>query len=358
MEEFTKDVGELQRFLAPAAVIVGSFLIGWILQYLVGRKLIKAVTRSKWQGDDIIVKALKGKIVFWALLIGCYSALPMLDLPESYNDLAQKTLLVLTILSITFAVSSIAGGFLKGYADQQKTDLYSTSLVSIITKTVVVSIGILIILQSLNISITPVLTALGVGGLAVALALQDTLSNFFAGIQILATRRVRTGDWIQLESGEVGKVIDITWRNTTIQQRRNNIIIIPNSRVGQSILINYNLPRSETHMRIDCGVHYDSDLEQVEQVAVEVAQRLVEEVTGADPKHKPFVRFSSFADSSINFYVNIRLRSYNDMFRVRHEYIKRLHKRFNEEGIVIPFPIRTLDFPKGFNWPGQGEQPN
>ena len=351
MEELTSQLSELQKYIAPATVVVVSIIIGMFLQFLTNRKLAKAVEKTRWRGDDIIVQSLKGKIFFWTILIGLYSALPMLDLPASYNNFAQKVLLVLTIFSITLAVASVAGGFLKHYAGTTKTDFFSTSLVLIITRTVVITIGFLIILQSLNISITPMLTALGVGGLAVALALQDTLSNLFAGIHILATRRVRVGDWIELESGEVGKVIDITWRNTTVRQRRNNIIIIPNSRVAQSIMINYNLPEQQTHIRIEVGVSYDSDLEHVEKVTVEVAQKTVEEVPGGDPSHKPFIRYTAFSDFSINFYVNIRLREYNDLFRVRHEFIKRLHRRYNEEGIVIPFPIRTLDIPGNFRMP-------
>lgn len=353
MNELLSHLSQLQKYIAPVAVVIGSIAVGMFLQYLANRKLAKVVSKTKWRGDDIIVQGLKGKIIFWTILVGLYSALPMLDLAESYNNFAQKVLLVLTILSITLVIASVAAGFLKSYSGDSKTDLFSTSLVSIITRTVVVSIGILIILQSLNISITPMLTALGVGGLAVALALQDTLANFFSGIHILATRRVRVGDWIQLESGEVGKVIDITWRNTTIQQRRNNIIIIPNTRVAQSIMINYNLPRQETHIRIEVGVSYDSDLEHVEKVTIEEAQKVVDEVPGADPTHKPFLRYTAFADFSINFYINVRLRSYNDMYRVRHEFIKRLHRRYNQEGIVIPFPIRTLDFPKDFRMPEQ-----
>ncbi|MCP4706881.1 MAG: mechanosensitive ion channel family protein, partial [candidate division Zixibacteria bacterium] len=146
--------------------------------------------------------------------------------------------------------------------------------------------------------------------------------------------------------GEAGTVIDITWRNTTLKQRRNNIIIIPNSTVASSITTNYNLPKSELSFRVDCGVSYDSDLEHVERVTVEVAQDVMKTVKGAVTTHKPFVRYSAFGDSSINFYVNLRVLDFGKQFRVRHEFIKRLFKRYNEEGIVIPFPIRTLDIPK------------
>jgi len=156
---------------------------------------------------------------------------------------------------------------------------------------------------------------------------------------------VRIGDWIEISSGETGKVIDITWRDTTIQQRRNNIIIVPNSTLASSNITNFNLPKRELHIRVNSGVSYDSDLEHVERIAYEVGEYVMKEVKGGVPSHKPRVRFNEFGESSINFYVNLRLSDYDRQFVITHECIKRLHKRFNEEGIVIPYPIRTLDIP-------------
>lgn len=332
-------------YILPAAIVAASIIIGIFLQFLVRTRLTKAVAKSKWRGDDIIIKGLKGKIVLWTIIIGLYSALPMINLPSEYADLAQKILLVLVIGSITLALASVLSGFLSTYADQGRSSVLSTTMFSILAKVFVVSVGIMIILQALDISITPMLTALGVGGLAVALALQDTLSNLFAGFHIILTRKVRVGDWIELSSGEIGQVIDITWRDTTVRQRRNNIIIIPNSTLASNITTNYNLPKRQLAIRVYVGVSYDSDLEHVEKVTVEAAEDIMQNVQGAVPSHKPFIRYTEFGDSSINFYVNLRMVEYDRQFRITHEFIKKLHKRYNEEGIVIPFPIRTLDIP-------------
>lgn len=340
------DLAWLKDYIVPVATLAGSLIIGLVLQHFVNNKLLKVARKTKWAGDEIILNGLRGKIVLWMIIIGLYSVLPMLNLLPQYNELARKILLVLVIFSITMVASTVLAGFIRLYSGVGKSGVLSTSIFSIITRIVVIVIGVMIILQTVDISITPMLTALGVGGLAVALALQDTLTNLFSGFHLLLTRKVRIGDWIELESGEAGNVIDITWRNTTLKQRRNNIIIIPNSTVASSITTNYNLPKSELAIRVDCGVAYDSDLEFVEKVAVEVAQDVMKNVKGAVTTHKPFVRFSGFGDSSIDFYVNLRVEDYGKQFRVRHEFIKRLHKKFNEEGIVIPFPIRTLDIPK------------
>lgn len=332
-------------YLAPAAIVLVSIVIGLALQHLVGKYLMKAVEKSKWRGDDIIIRGLKGKIVIWAAIIGLYSVLPMINLPQQYSDLVRKILLVLVIASITLVASSILGGFMRTYTRDEKGTVLSTSIFTILARVVVLTIGILIVLQALNISITPMLTALGVGGLAVALALQDTLSNLFAGFHIILTRKVRVNDWVELASGETGQVIDITWRDTTIKQRRNNIIIVPNSTLASTITTNFSLPKRELATRVEVGVSYSSDLEQVEKVTVEVAEDVMKNVKGGVPTHKPFIRYHSFGDSSINLYVNLRMTSYEAQFRIVHEFIKKLHRRFNEEGIIIPFPIRTLDIP-------------
>ncbi len=340
------ELGWTKELMVPGIILLIAILAGVILQYFVNNRLMKLAARTKWRGDEIILQGLKGKIIVWTIIIGLYSVLPMLKLPPEYNELARKVLLILVIFSITMAASAILGGFIRLYSGDGKTGVLSTSIFTIITKVVVISIGVMIILQTLDISITPILTALGIGGLAVALALQDTLSNLFAGFHLLLTRKVRVNDWIKLVSGDAGEVIDIAWRNTTIRQLNNNVVIIPNSTLASSITTNFSLPEKELTIQIEVGVSYDSDLEVVEKVTMEVGEEVMNNTSGGVPGFKPLIRFTAFGDSSIDFNVTLQIEEYNQQFRVRHEFIKKLHKRFKQEGIVIPFPIRTLDFPK------------
>jgi len=178
--------------------------------------------------------------------------------------------------------------------------------------------------------------------LAVALALQDTLSNLFAGIYMMVDRPVTVGDFIKLESGEEGFVEEIGWRNTKVRMWANNIVIIPNSKLSQSVLTNYYLPHQEMSVYVRCGVAYDSDLEHVERVCVEVAKEVMARVEGSATDWQPAVRFKEFADFSINFLVVLRVTDFAAQYLLAHEYIKALHRRFDREGIEIPFPIRTV----------------
>ena len=132
---------------------------------------------------------------------------------------------------------------------------------------------------------------MGIGGLAVALALQDTLSNLFSGLQIIASRQVRIGDYVKLNTGEEGYVTDITWRNTTIRAIPDNMIIVPNSKLASTILTNYHQPAKVMSVIVQIGVSYDSDLAKVEKITLEVAKEILREIEGGIPDFEPFIRY-------------------------------------------------------------------
>jgi small-conductance mechanosensitive channel len=204
-------------------------------------------------------------------------------------------------------------------------------------------IGALVLLGGLGISITPVLTALGVGGLAVALALQDTLSNFFAGLHLLIEQPIRVGDFVKLESGQEGYVADIGWRTTRIRMLPNNMVILPNSKLTQSILTNYSLPDPEIGVSIRISVPYQADPDQVEQVVLEEAKKAVGTLPGllADPE--PSVRLiPGFGPSSLDFTLAYRVRDVECQAQVEHELRKRILRRFKQVGIEMPLPQQTV----------------
>lgn len=190
--------------------------------------------------------------------------------------------------------------------------------------------------------ITPLLTALGVGGVFIGLALQNTLSNLFSGLNIITSKKVRPGDYIRLETGEEGYVIDVAWRYTIVREIPDNFIVIPNAKIVSSTFKNYSFPDREMLVLVTVGVSYDSDLETVEAVTLEVASEIMNEVAGGVSEYQPFMRYEEFDYFSINCTVYLRVKEYLDRLIVRHEFIKRLHKRYQREGIKIPFPIKTV----------------
>lgn len=216
------------------------------------------------------------------------------------------------------------------------------TLVMMIVRVFLISMGGLIALDTAGVSITPLIASLGVGSIAIALALQDTLSNYFSGIYILIDKPVRLGDYIQLEGGVEGTVVKVGWRSTHIQMLASNVVVVPNSRLASATLTNFNMPDKEMGFLTPVGVSYNSDLEKVERVTFEVAKKIINEIPGAVKSFEPLIRYNAFSDSSINFNVIMRAQSFVDVFFLRHNFVKALHKRYEEEGINIPFPQRVV----------------
>lgn len=351
------DLPWIGPFVVPAAFIAAGLALGLLFDRFILWELRRIASRTKWQGGEILIDALRGAPVLWFLLAGIYAAVEASDLAPDVDSMLEKALLVLAILSVTWAAARAVAGFVQLYSRSVGGVMLSTSMFSNVTKAIVVLIGLLIALQSLGISITPLLTALGVGGLAVALALQDTLSNLFAGIHVIASKQVRPGDYVKLDSGGEGYVTDVTWRYTTIRALPNNLIVIPNAKLASAIVTNFNLPEAEMAVLVQVGVSYGSDLERVERVTCEVARETMKAVPGGIPGFEPFIRYHTFSDFSINFTAILRCGAFVDQYLVKHEFVKRLHRRYGAEGIEIPFPIRTvhLSGPAGEPGPSAGE---
>jgi len=335
--------------LAIIAFVSAVFLL--MVRYIAFKLLHKWAERTETKIDDIIIKALKVPSVYWCIAIGLYIGVAVSDFPEKYVFYFSRAIHVIVILSITIAAANLSGKIFKNYIQKSDLPIPTTGLAYGILKGTIIIIGFLIILSVLGISITPLLTALGVGGLAVALALQDTLANLFAGIHILMEKSIRVGDFIKLETGQEGYVEDITWRTARIRMLPNNMVVIPNSKLAQSIVTNYYLPEKRMALLIPIGVSYSSDPEKVEKILVEEAKEAVGKIPGLLGDPEPFIRFiPGFGDSSLDFTLICQVQEFVDQYLAQHELRKRIFKRFKEEGIDIPFPHRTVYLREEKDW--------
>lgn len=325
------------------AFALGGVLLGFLLERIVVARLHKLVHDSRFKWDDLIVESIRGLPTIWLGAGGVYLAISVGQVPPAVNNAVRNILMILVIGAVVVGGMRFAGGAIAVLSTRSKGAIQSPTLVVNIAKGAVATLGVFIILQNLGIDITPLITALGIGGLAVALALQDTLGNLFAGVQIILSGQVRPRDYVQLSSGEQGWVTDVKARYTTIQTVPDgNLLAVPNSMLASSIVKNYSFPRTALWVSVDVGVSYDSDLEVVERVALEVAKDVVKDVETGFEGDEPMLFFHTFGGSSIDFEVRMMVRSFKSQPPCRHEFIKRLHRRFDEEGIEIPFPIRTL----------------
>jgi len=340
--EFFQTYKILSTWLAPSLIVSGGIVLGMIFKQVVHSRLKKAALKSEWEGDDIILDAVESQIVLWFFLAALSQALRGVEIAEPIGLYVSKFVIIILIASITHAAAKLIVGLLDLWSKKQGGGFPSTTMFTNFVWVTVYIIGLLVILDALDISITPMLTALGIGGLAVSLALKDTLTDVFAGLHILLSKKVQPGDFVILDSGEMGYIQNITWRNTKMLERTNNIINIPNTKLSNAIIKNYDSGDSSFSVKIPVGVGYDSDLDVVERVVMEVANDLHQSMDEMNKKAGPAFKFRGFGQSSIDFIVYFRGNKYGDQNPIIHEFVKKLHKRFNEEGIEIPFPMRTV----------------
>jgi small-conductance mechanosensitive channel len=330
--------------LPALAMIAVGFLVGLLMERIIFVRLTKVVGKTKWEGGNIVISSIHGMLLLWCVIAGAHAALYNLPLTATLFHFLRESLVILTIFTATIVAARIVVGFITLYSRGAAGILPSISISSNISKLVIYIIGLMVALQTLGISIAPILTALGVGGLAVALALKDTLANLFAGLHILLSQQLRQGDYIKMHTGEEGYVTDITWRNTTIRTLAGNMIIVPNANLAAVSITNFHLPAVDVPVRVEVGVSYESDLEQVERTALAVASEVAGEM--GHPDFTPIVRYHGFGDNSVNFAVIMRAKEFADQYLLTHEFLKRLHRRFRAEGIEIPFPVGTVQVKK------------
>ncbi len=341
-------IQNLMLFLAGKVLLsLGIFLVTLLLGVLAKRQLFKAlrqwVEKTQTHADNVLFEALQRPFAFWVGILALHLAVQFSALPAGITALAGKALLILLVISFMIFASRLVGQLVKIYGNTLDSALPVNSLTENLARASVFTVGGLVLLNQFGVSITPILTALGVGGLAVALALQDTLSNLFAGFYVSVSGKIKPGHYIKLESGEEGYVTDITWRNTTIRALQNNLIIIPNAKLAQAIVTNYHLPEKRMSLLIPINVSYDSDVEEVERILIEEAQKGVGDIPGLLAEPGPFVRLiPGFGDSALNFTLICQVAEFVDQYLAQHELRKRIFKRFRAAGVEIPFPIRTV----------------
>lgn len=335
-------------FIVPLLTAMGTFLVLAATRYIVFKFVHRLTARTPTGLDNIIVSSFGTASWYWLIVIALSVGVAVSDIPARYVRYINLTIDTLLVLSMTIAVANLAGKIFTYYIQISKLPIPPTGLIHGIIKGIVIIIGCLVILNMLGISITPLITALGVGGLAVALALQDTLANLFSGIHILLEKSVRIGDFIKLESGQEGYVEDITWRTTRVRMLPNNTVIIPNNLLAKSIVTNYYLPEKRLSLLITVSVSYSCDPSRVEAILLDVAKESLGEIPGLLGDPAPFVRFiPGFGESSLGFTLICQVQEFVDQFLVRHELHKRIFERFRIEDIEIPFPQRTVHINRG-----------
>ena len=344
----------LQYLVVPLGILCISLFVGIAINRALIRRMARREKTETSSIKEVFYRAIQGVPVSLCMVIGLYWVVNTSQMPETLRQLLSYLLFTSIMFTITRVVERTVSGFINMKFSTSGAASQST-LMSTILKVFIYASGGLIILQYYGISIAPILAAMSVGGMAAALGLQDTLQNIFAGLQILLSKQIKVNDFIKIGANE-GRVVDINWRFTTIMPaNEGTVIVIPNKDIAGSTSVNYSRPRDDVIIVVPIGVGYESDLEQVERVTVEVARKIMIEVDDYEPAINsegvdinplaPAVLFTEFADSSINFNAILHAHKFQNQLKLRHKFIMAITKRYREEGINIPFPIRTVLMP-------------
>jgi small-conductance mechanosensitive channel len=331
-----------EAWLEAAALFLVVAVLTTLVRRVVWGRLARhaATTDTTW--DDLLLDASRAPanlLIFIASL-----ALALQVAPPSARDhgLARhgpRLLLVLCVLWMIerFAAATFEAKPLQGRISESGRRLWLT-----VVRLLVVVVGLLVMMDTLGLNVTPLLASLGVGSLAVALGVQETLANFFAGLYLLVDRPVRIGDNVRLEDGTEGVVATIGWRSTHVRLATNSMMVMPNTKLSSARLTNFDLPDPEYLVVVPAGVAYGQDLARVEAAALDVARAVQSTHAGAVAGFSPVVRFTAMADAAVTFNVVVRARSYESSGALRSELVKALHARFVEEGLEGPPAQRTV----------------
>lgn len=345
----------LFSFLPPVIGLVMAIFVGWCCNRYVSNQIDSHPILQKMTWKTALVRGLKGAPILIVVSLYLSFVTKMMSMPEPVEHLLTYVFFVILIITVMQVISRTATAILNNIIVARHENLSETSLLTDMVSWSIYFMGFIIILAECDISITPFITAMGVGGMAVALGMQETLASVFAGFTMIFAPQIRNNDFVRLSSGQEGRIVDIAWRYTTIENLEGNTIVVPNKQIASAVLTNYSVPAQDIKVKLQCGVAYDSDLDKVEQVVLEVAQKIQDDVTKDILVSKgkiaedesvttadPGIFFHTFGDSAIEFSVTLNCKDFTHQYRMKHEFIKALTKRFREEGIEIPFPIVTV----------------
>lgn len=330
-------------FLVPLGVLLLTFAVGYAIERVLVWSLRRAEgTRTKV--DDVFARALRGPIRGLAIVAGLGIALLVLDLPAQAHAWIRGLLGVFLGVAVVLVVARLLAGLVETYGERAHLEGPSRRLARRLSTIAVWSLGVLLVLQQQGINVTPLLTTLGLAGLAVALAFQDTLSNLFAGVYIQADRPLDVGHYVRFEEHNLeGFVVEVGWRTTKIRTLGNNLVVIPNARAANSIVTDFTLPEPRMSLLVGVPVALEANAARVEQLILDEAQKAAGTIPGFLKEPAPFVRFiPGFTEKGLEFTLICQVETFVDQYAVQHELRHRITARLHAEGLAPSVPQRSV----------------
>ncbi|HEY3421536.1 MAG TPA: mechanosensitive ion channel family protein [Methanocellaceae archaeon] len=326
-------------------IIICAIILAKVLKFIVVNVAPHLVSKTETTLDDEIIKAVNGPLQVFIVAIGIYMAVAALNhLPGDVSGSMGPALTVVLIYIAAYLVANLASGLINWYkndiAPHTESDLDDV-LMPFLGKSIGVTVFILATLMaisSLGIEITPLIATMGVGGIAVALAAQELLSNVFGAISILSDRPYKVGDRIAMTDGLLGDVVEIGLRSTRVKTLDGRITVIPNSDISKSMVTNYSQPDPKLRYNIKVGISYGADVGKASRILLEVAGS----TSGVLKEPAPEVFITDLGTFSVNLLMQVWLEDYRMTWDVPDRIYRETLKRFAAEKIEIPYPTTSI----------------
>jgi small-conductance mechanosensitive channel len=315
---------------------VGAMAVRSLLRRSLGR--IASLRRDEL--SEVLAKTLPRPAAIAVMLVGLGTGLRLLPLADKRLTEAHRVVgLALAVLGVA-VLMRVALRAIDAYGRSRPELKSSSGIGKGATWIVGLAVVAVLVCDGLGISLAPALTALGVGSLAVALALQDTMSNFFSGFYLVIDKPIRPGDFIRVDPNYEGYVDSIGWRSTHLRTLSNNLVIIPNATLSKAIITNYTLPTPHVASSVRVDVAFDADLDKAEDALADEAKRSLD-LPGMAEAPAPSVAMSpGFVEGGVAFTVSFHVRSFADQGPVQNALRKRIATRLKKDGIPL-IPLRA-----------------
>lgn len=331
----------------PAIFLGGLAALLWVAVALPVKKFSFRRLRRRWPCDErscgaVVVNAASAFAVLLIVAVAIAILAQAASLPAKVVRVLSWASIILITLGAAAAVDRLicgAAGMLWRREEQSRA---YRGIVAGVTHIGVGAAALILILDNAGISIAPLITSLGIGSVAIALALQDTLANLFSGLSVLVDRPVAVGQFVEIEGGTQGQVDHVSWRSTRIRRLDDNVVVVPNTKIANAVIINYDMLRGELTLPVKFSVAHENDLAAVEAVSLAVAREALSVCGDALVEGEPVFRLCGLMENGAECQVFLRSRSFPEQYVLRHEFLKRLHARFREEGIALAVPVRRI----------------
>jgi len=329
------------RFLV---ILLITIIIAYLAKIILRQVLKPLAKKTKTKIDDLIIKSLSSIIFYIVLLVGLKVGLQNFELRENVQTVFDGIINTLLILTVTLLLLKIIGNFAQQWMREWKFRTKTTAderlipLLQKILKGVVIILAIIFVFNAWKINISPLLTTVGIAGLAIGLAVKDTLGNILGGLQLVLDKTFKVGDKVQLESGEMGTILDIGLRSTKLKTYDHEVIFIPNGYLANAKIKNFTHPDVSIRVNVDFGVIYGSDPEKVRQVVLKAIKKI--ETVIEEPE--PVVQFLKMSDFSLDFVARAWVKSYTEAYSTKLKMTDEIYNALNKANISIPFPTRTV----------------